>query len=145
MSTNDIPQHEHDDRAPAVLHAETGAAGWRAAAGYQPGAAPEHGDFYAIAGELTEAARAMGDLASVLALQVANYGRNRVLRDDEPGHDPAERLDAAWSLACQLSHELGRVERTADRFWSTVGHIGVEPTGGPADGPGGPADGEVPR
>lgn len=145
MSANDFPQHEHDERSPAVLHAETGATGWRAAARHQPGTAPEHSDFYAIAGELTEAARAMGDLASVLALQVADYGRGRVLRDDEPGHDPVERLDAAWSLACQLSHELGRVERTAGRFWSMVGHIGIEPASGPADGPVGPADGEVSR
>lgn len=105
----------------------------------QRAVAPEHGEFYALAGELVDTLRSLTDLVTLLAGQVSRYGHGRVLRDDEAGHDPAGRLDTAWTLAAQVGDEVGRAEGTAGRFWSTIGHLGLEPPAtpeGPApDGP----------
>jgi hypothetical protein len=120
-----------DSRSAAVQHAEQGADSWEAAADTQRAAAPEHGEFYGLAAEMVATLRHLDALTEVLSVQVAGYGRvaaagDRVLRDDEPGHDPAERLAVASSWAAQLHHLLGQAERAGNRFWSEIGHIGVE-------------------
>lgn len=109
----------------AVETAERAAQAWRAAVHEQLGAEPDHGDFYAIAGELVDTLRSLESLAAVLARQVAGYGEGRVLRDDEGG-DPAARLvDAAWQVRALVAH-LGVAEWTANRFWSEIGRVAVE-------------------
>lgn len=118
-------------RSPAVHYAETGAQAWRAVVHAQQAATADHVEFYALAAELVATLRHLGALAEVLAVQVAGYGRaanaaGRALRDDEPGHDPAERLAVASSWAAQLHHTLGKAERAGNQFWSEVGHIAVE-------------------
>ena len=115
-----------DDRAPAVEHAQAGARAWRSAVHAQLAATPDHVDFYAVTGEVVETLRSLSGLAGLLVGQVATYGRGRVLRDDVPGHDPAERLAIASSWAAQLQHDLDHAERTANQFWNEISHIAVE-------------------
>lgn len=115
-----------DDRPPAVQQAERGADAWNAAAAAQQTAVPDHGDFYAVAAEMVATLEHLGELAEVWTVQVAGYGRGRVLRDDETGHDPAERLAVTSSWAAQLHRTLGQAERAGNRFWSEIGHVAVE-------------------
>ena len=118
----------HDDssgRSAAVAHAEIGGDSWRSVAHAQRSATPDHSDWYAITAELVDTLRCLAAVASVLAQQVDGYGRGRVLRDDA-GMDPAERLAQAGLLGTQLRVEIDRAERTANRFWSAIGHIAVE-------------------
>ncbi|MGD9531914.1 hypothetical protein [Pseudonocardia sp.] len=118
----------HDDssgRSAAVAHAEIGGDSWRSVAHAQRAATPDHSDWYAITGELVDTLRCLAAVASVLAQQAEGYGRGRVLRDDA-GADPASRLVEAWSLGVQLRAEIDIAERTANRFWSAIGHIAVE-------------------
>jgi hypothetical protein len=122
MSTD----NDSSGRRVAVVHAEIGGDSWRSVVHAQGVATPDHGDWYAITGELIDTLRCLSTLASIFSRQVAAYGRGRVVRDDEAGHDPAERLAIASSWAAQLSYELDRTERTANRFWTEVGHIAVE-------------------
>ncbi|OLT01439.1 hypothetical protein BJF90_32010 [Pseudonocardia sp. CNS-004] len=122
MSTD----NDSSGRPVAVVHAEIGGDSWRSVVHAQGAAAPDHSDWYAITGEVVDTLRCLSTLAGIFNRQVAAYGRDRVVRDDEPGHDPAERLAIASSWAAQLSHELDRTERTANMFWSEVGHIAVE-------------------
>lgn len=118
----------HDDssgRSAAVVHAEIGGDSWRSVAHAQRSATPDHSDWYAITGELVDTLRCLAAVATVLVEQVDGYGRGRVLRDDA-SIDPAERLAQAWPLGAQLRFEIDRAERTANRFWSEIGHIAVE-------------------
>jgi hypothetical protein len=112
----------------AVEAAEAGAGQWRAAVVAQRSATPDHTDFYGIAGELVATLRALEALTRVLGEQVAGYGLGRVLRDDE-NDDPAVRLaDAADELA-RTRALVALAERTANGFWSEIGHIAVEDGG----------------
>lgn len=116
----------NDGRPEALQRADDGAQAWRAVARSQRITTPDHGDIYALMSEVAETLRSLSALASILTLQVATYGRERTLRDDEPGHDPAERLAIASSWAAQLQHDLDRAEHSANRFWDEVGHVGLE-------------------
>ena len=115
-----------DGRAPAVEHAASGAHAWRSAVHAQLAATRDHVDFYALTGDVVETLRSLSGLAGLLVGQVATYGRGRGLRDDVPGHDPAERLAIASSWAAQLQHDLDRAERTANQLWNEISHIAVE-------------------
>ncbi len=108
-----------------VAVAERGTQAWQWVVQAQMAAAPDHGDFYALAGELVATLRALEALAGVLGRQVADYGQGRVLRDDE-GRDPGRRLVESVAHLTELGQALGRAERSANRFWSAVGHIAVE-------------------
>jgi hypothetical protein len=109
----------------AVVAAEVGAGEWRAAVVAQRSATPDHTDFYGLACELVATLRALEALTRVLGDQVACYGLGRVLRDDE-NSDPTVRLvDAAYELA-RTGALVARAERTANGFWSAIGHIAVE-------------------
>lgn len=114
------------DRMPFPLAAaEAGASEWRAAVAVQRAAKPDHCQFYELAGELLATLRALESMCEVLGRQVAGYGLGRVLRDDA-GAIPAVRLaDAADELA-RTRELLATAERTANGFWSAIGHIGVE-------------------
>lgn len=139
MNTPNEPQeHERaDDYPPAVRHARTGAAAWRAAARAQLTATPDHADFYGIAAELVDSLAAIEALAGVLASQVETYAHRqprgqRVYDDSRDG--PAE-VDPATRLADATEHLRGLHEvvipaatRSANAFWSAIGHIGVEDT-----------------
>ncbi len=110
-----------------VAAAEAGALGWREAVHAQCGPTPgaEHGEFYALGGELVATLRAIESLTRVLAVEVAGYGRARVLRDDT-GADPALRLEIAAGHLDELGGLLTRAERVANKYWSEIGHVAVE-------------------
>ncbi len=109
----------------AVVSAERGTQAWRRVVRVQIAAAPDHGDFYSLGGELVATLRALEALAGVLDRQVAGYGQGRVLRDDE-GRDPSRRLALAAAHLGDAGEALGRGARSANRFWSAIGHIAVE-------------------
>jgi hypothetical protein len=108
-----------------MASAERASCLWRRAALGQREAAPDHAEFYALAGELAATLRALEELTAVLARQVAGYGRGRVLRDDE-GLAPGARLaDAVVLLGC-VRKSLSQADDAANKFWSAIGHIAVE-------------------
>lgn len=109
----------------AVELAEAGTQAWRDTAGAQRTAASDHGEFYALAGELVATLRALEALADVLIRRVATYEQGRVLRDDE-GAQPAARLASAVADLTRVRELLAGAERAANRFWSEIGHIGIE-------------------
>jgi hypothetical protein len=115
MSTN---------RPAAVIHAETGADRWRAAALEQRAAPLHHADFYALAAEVVQTVRALEALARLLAEQVVGYDTSHRLYDDTGRVDPAERLAAASVSLGSLAGLLAEAERQANAFWSHIGHIG---------------------
>ncbi|WP_281689919.1 hypothetical protein [Pseudonocardia thermophila] len=115
-----------DDRPVAIKHAEHGADTWRSAVHAQLAAAPDHSDFYAITGEIVDTLRSLESLARLIGRQVAGYGDDHVLRDDEPGHDPAERIAAGAHHAEQLAGAIATAERMANLLWSEIGHIAIE-------------------
>ena len=118
--------HDNDGSTAAVQHATTGADSWRSAAYAQGPATPNHSDWYAIAGEMVDTLRCLSTLSTVLAQQIAGYGSGRVLRDDDPVVDPAERLSDSVRRAEWLRAHLSIAERSADDLWSLIGHIAVE-------------------
>jgi len=117
--------HEFDGPAAAVQHATNGAGSWRSAAHAQQSATPDHSDWYAITGEITDTLRCLATLASVFAQQINAYGDGRVLRDDA-GADPAVRLVDARAFAYELRAHLDAADYVANRFWSEISHIAVE-------------------
>lgn len=117
---------ESDNHRPLALVAVEAAAGeLRAAVVAQRAATADHGDFYALAGDIVDVLRALSSLAGVLGEQVAGYGRGRVLRDDA-GQDPAVRLADAAALLALVREDLDGAERTASRFWSEISHVAAE-------------------
>jgi hypothetical protein len=91
----------------------------------QLAAEPDHVDFYALAGELVDTLRSVESLVGVLSRQVAVYSEGRVLRDDAGG-DPAARLVAAVVELDSVRVLVSGAERSANRFWSEIGHVAVE-------------------
>ena len=126
MNTTETPrgQRADDDRPYAVVRAESGSRAWRAVVEAQTSAAPDHGDFYALAGDLVETLRALDTVAGVLASQATSYGASRQVYDDEDAN-PAHRLRAAVLALAETRHGLARAERAANQFWSAIGHIGT--------------------
>lgn len=120
--------HEYDDRSPSVQHAARGAQAWRAVVHAQQAAEPGHTDFYALAGELVDTLRSLDALVAVLTRQTGTYGLGREVYDDENAN-PAHRLRSAVLVLVQARHELSEAERSANRFFSVIGHIGVRYTG----------------
>ena len=105
--------------------AERASSLWRLAVLGQQEAAPDHCEFYALAGELVATLRALEALAAVLARQVAGYGRGRVLRDDA-GLAPGVRLADAVVLLGYSGKSLAQAQAAANEFWSAIGHVAVE-------------------
>ncbi len=136
-----------------TTQAAAGSRAWQAAVGGQRVLRlPDHEGFYALAGEVVATLRRLDELCGLLARQVAGYGDTAravggVLRDDEPGHDPGERVAIASSWAAQTAHLIAAAERAAGRFWSEIGHIAIEdvaidhPTTDSTDSTDGPIDG----
>ncbi|MCW2899252.1 MAG: hypothetical protein JWO67_1517 [Streptosporangiaceae bacterium] len=143
MNTTNIPRGPRgdDDRSHAVMRAQAGADAWREVIHAQRAAAADHGDFYALAGEMVETLRCLDSLASVLVGQVGSYragpggGPGREVYDDA-GANPAHRLRAAVLALVETRDELGQAERAANRFFSAISHIGVR-FDGAGDGEGG--------
>jgi|GEM_PF-3384147 len=125
---NTYIEHEQDDRPEAVQRAEVGAQAWRAAARHQLMAVPDHADFYSLGGDLVATLHALQDLSRVLDGQVQQYGQGRPVYDDTRTMDPQERLTAAAVELEALAAALGAATWSADRFWSAIGHVGVEVT-----------------
>lgn len=132
MNTTHNPrgQRADDERPPAVQHAQAGADTWRQAVHAQRDATPDHGDFYALAGEMVDTLRCLDSLAGLLIAPVAGYRAaprgvaGREVYDDE-GTNPAHRLRAAVLALIETRDELSQAERAANRFFSAIGHIGV--------------------
>jgi hypothetical protein len=115
----------------AGRQAERGAGAWTAATAAQRTARPDHAGFYGLAAELVTTLRQLDGLCDILTQQIAGYGRTvsergYALRDDEPGHDPGERIAVASSWAAKTRTHLAAAERAANQMWSEVGHIAVE-------------------
>lgn len=85
----------------------------------------EHADFYDLAAETVATLRSLEDLAELLGRQVGGYGTGRRMRDDARC-DPAARLTRAVADLAGLRVALGSAVAEGERFWSAVGHIGVE-------------------
>ncbi|MGD9525318.1 hypothetical protein [Pseudonocardia sp.] len=117
---------ERDERPTAVVHAERGAQAWRAAEMAQRMTAPDHSDFYALAGELVDTLRAVEALAAVLAQQVAGYAAGRPVYDDSGVIEPRTRLRAGVLALAELRHGVAEGERAVNAFWNAISHIGVE-------------------
>ena len=101
---------------------------WQAAATAQRavrGEVLEHADFYDLAAEMVTTLRCLEDLAEVLAGQVGHYGTGRSLRDDS-GADPRARLVRAVGEVTALRVSLSGAVAEGERFWSAVGHIGLD-------------------
>ena len=128
-TTTDNTSREGGTDSPdtAAGRAEHGTAAWEDAARLQRWATADHADFYALAGEIVATLYALDDLAQVLHRQVSRYRQGRRLYDDTHQVEPAARLtDAATELAGLLG-QLQAAQVPANRFWSVIGHIGVEP------------------
>lgn len=113
---------------PAVAAAANGARWWSIATRTQravPTETLDHADFYDLAAELVSTLRALGDLADALARQAGQYGRGRRLRDDA-GKDPTVRLARAMAEASSLRVALATAVCDGERFWSAIGHVGLE-------------------
>lgn len=119
----------HDDRSLALVAAEAGAGEWRAAVVAQGSAAPDHSEFYELAGHLVDTLRALDALCAVLGPQVAGYAAGRAVSDDEGGDPHARLRPAALHLAVARQH-VGDAERATSEFWSAISHIGVRTTSG---------------
>lgn len=132
MNTTHHPrdQRPDDERSPATQCARAGSDTWRQVVHAQRGATPDHGDFYALAGEMVDTLRCLDSLAGLLVGQVAGYraaprgGVGREVYDDEGGN-PAHRLRAAVLALIETRDELSQAELAANRFFSAIGHIGV--------------------
>jgi hypothetical protein len=122
-TTDDIEQNDT-----ARHRAEAGVAGWEDAVRLQRWAAPDHADFYDLAGEIVSTLDALDDLAQILRRQVTGFGQGRRLYDDTGQVDPATRLAEAVAELDGLTAHLQAAQAPANRFWSAIGHIGVELT-----------------
>src|SRR5215212_5313775 len=89
-TTDDVEQN-----AAAVSRAEAGVSGWEDAVRLQRWAAPDHADFYALAGEIVSTLHALEDLARLMVRQVAGYAEGRTVYDDTRQVDPQRRLAEA--------------------------------------------------
>jgi hypothetical protein len=132
----DSTQQDSTRQDTARGRAERGTGAWEDTARLQRWATPDHADFYALAGEVVATLYALDDLAQVLRRQVAGYGQGRPVYDDTYGRvDPAVRLAAAVAELDGLRGLVQAAQVPANRFWSAIGHIGVEHSDLP-DGPG---------
>lgn len=86
---------------------------------------PAHEDFYTWGWALSDLTMRVQDAGRVLSRQVAQYGDNRVLRDDEDG-DPYERLSEARGHLDTMAAALGQANQAARLYHSAIGHIAVE-------------------
>ena len=85
---------------------------------------PGHWDLYQWGALLTEVLDQVDQAASVLAPQIEQYGHRRILRDDE-GWDLQYRLDTAGDDLARLREALAPAHEAAQRYHSTIGHVGV--------------------
>jgi hypothetical protein len=109
----------------SIAASEAGAAAWREAVHAQLDAEPDHSEFYAVTAEVVDTLRSLSGMASVLGRQVAGYGQGRELRDDA-GADPDDRLADAGAELAMARQAVDCAERAVNRFWSQIGHIGVD-------------------
>ena len=127
MSTEDNP---YPDERPAVQHADAAAQAWRAVVRAQQVATPEHADFYGLAGDLVDTFAAVEALARTLASQVEHYPDRlpigRRVYDDTRTTDPRVRLNEALAALHDVARHARGGSEWANRFWSAIGHIGVE-------------------
>jgi hypothetical protein len=114
------------DERPAVAQAEQGADGWHDAVALQSYASAEHADFYALAAAMVSTLHSLDDIAGVLRRQVRGYARRTDLYDDTRQIDPADRLMQACDELTVVRTALVTAAGAANRFWSAVGHIGIE-------------------
>lgn len=87
---------------------------------------PAHEDFYTWGWALSELTMRTQEAGQVLGRQVAGYGSQRILRDDEDGHDPATRLQEAGEHLREMVTALDRANQAARAYHSAIGHIGVQ-------------------
>ncbi|WP_311554038.1 hypothetical protein [Pseudonocardia charpentierae] len=120
--------HPEDDRPHARVAAEEAAERWADVVRLQRWADPDHADFYALAAEIMATLQALDDLAHVLRRQVTGYGQGRTLYDDTRQVDPATRLTESTVELGRLVEYLQAAQAPANRFWSAIGHVGVEVT-----------------
>ena len=132
-TTDDHTSTDGTGQDTAAGRAERGTAGWEDAVRLQRWATPDHADFYALAGEIVATLYALDGLGQVLGRQVATYAqtaqeRGRVVYDDTRHVDPVERLQTAVITLGEMRSLASSSADRANRFWSAIGHIGVEDT-----------------
>ncbi len=115
-----------DSPAPALVRAADGSEAWRDVVRQQRWATPNHSDIYAIASDIVTTLHALEELAGVLHRQVEGYGNGRNLYDDTRQVDPEVRLAWAAGELTQARQAVVAAAESANRFWSEIGHIGVE-------------------
>ena len=82
--------------------------------------------FYAIAGEMVDTLHALDDLAGGARPAGRRLRQRPSPRRRPAGHDPAERLAAACTGLRSCGPTSPTPSASANRFWSAIGHIGVE-------------------
>lgn len=87
---------------------------------------PAHEDFYAWGWALSDLTARIEDAARVLGRQVSAYGDRRILRDDEDGVHPANRLDEARGYLDDVARFVSAASAAARKYHSAIGHVGVE-------------------
>lgn len=112
-------------RAGAPEAADAGTTAWRQVASRLRAADADHGDWYAVAGEMVATVRALEDVAAAVIGQVICYGHDHELRDDE-GRDPHERLADVVRGLRRFAEQLCDSEFDLHQAWSASGHIAVE-------------------
>jgi len=114
------------DECPAVDRARTGADAWTEVVRHQRAATTDHADFYALAAEIVTTLHALDDLAALLDEQVLRYPQGPTLYDDTRVVEPLARLDDAAAEIRAARSAIVTASRAANRFWSLIGHIGIE-------------------
>lgn len=119
-----------DGRSAALRASEVGVRGWRDAVLAQRVAGLDHADFYGLAADVSDTLTTVGELLEVLAGQVDRYPASlpagRQVYDDSYSVDPAVRLATAAGELRAAAGPLDQARGHLDRFWSAIGHIGVE-------------------
>lgn len=114
-----------DDESVASYQAGRARDLWEEAVRIERTADPEHGTWYAIAGEMVGTLQALQSMTTLIANRLASYDEGRTVLDDE-GRDPAARLDECNAQLTELEAILLSADSAANAFWSSVGHVGVE-------------------
>lgn len=122
-----------DGRSPVVRSAERGAHAWRTAVHEQRSAELDHSDFYALAAELVDTLRVVEEVLCDLAVRADLYAdavpAGQRVYDDTRTVDPRTRLAEAAGALRAAVRPLRSAEAGVDRYWSAVGHIGVQDAG----------------
>ena len=90
----------------------------------QQGHCPAHEAFYRWGSALDQVTATLQQSCQRLDQQLASYGNDRILRDDE-GIDPAERIRQMRQLIATLADQLRTANITAQQYHNAASHLAV--------------------